>query len=194
MRRAEILGLKWSDIRDGQIYLPGERTKNGKPREIPVSRRLSEELIRLRNKRRAAEVSTASDLVFQPPRERKGFSRGVLEVVTGPMRDIRVAWETAKKKAGIAPGFRFHDLRHTFASHQKMAGVDDFTLMEIMGHSDHRMMRRYAHLTPEHKRKAIEMLPAWDAKTTGPKSVPNEGVQERGPEGQRLQAFVFAGK
>jgi integrase len=76
----------------------------------------------------------------------------------------------------IAPGFHFHDLRHTFASHQKMAGVDDYTLMEIMGHSDFTMMRRYAHLTPEHKRKAIEMLPAWEANTTGPKTVPNEGA------------------
>ena len=193
MRRAEILGLKWTDIRDGQIYLPGERTKNGKPREIPVSRRLSEELIRLRNKRKAAKVSTASDLVFQPPRERKGFRRGVLEVVAGPMRDIRVAWETAKKKAGVDPGFRFHDLRHTFASHQKMAGVDDFTLMEIMGHSDHRMMRRYAHLTPEHKRKAIEMLPEWGAKNTGPKSVPNQGAQERGPEDESGQVIEIKG-
>ena len=52
------------------------------------------------------------------------------------MRDIRVAWETAKKKAGMDPGFHFHDLRHTFASHQKMAGTDDYTLMAIMGHSE----------------------------------------------------------
>ena len=73
--------------------MPGERTKNGKPREI-------------------------------------------LQIVDGPMRDIRVAWETAKKRAGIAPGFHFHDLPHTLASHQKMAGTDDYTLMAIMEHSE----------------------------------------------------------
>ena len=66
------------------------------------------------------------------------------------MSDVRVAWETAKKKAGI----------------------DDYILMEIMGHSDHRMMRRYAHLTPEHKRKAVNSLPAWQ------KSVTNSGEDE----------------
>jgi integrase len=42
-----------------------------------------------------------------------------------------------------------------------MAGADDFTLMEIMGHSDIKMMRWYAHLTREHKRAAIARLPNW---------------------------------
>jgi hypothetical protein len=53
------------------------------------------------------------------------------------------------------------DRQHAFASHQKMAGTDDYTFMDIMGHSDHRMMRRYAHLPPEHKGKAINSLPVW---------------------------------
>lgn len=34
------------------------------------------------------------------------------------------------------PGIHFHDLRHAFASHQRMAGTDDYTLMAIMGHSE----------------------------------------------------------
>ena len=159
MRRAEILGLRWSEIRNGQIYLSGERTKNGKPREIPVSETLAEELQKLK-------TPFSAGLVFNAPRERKRVRHGILEVVTGPMSDIRVAWETAKKKAGISPDFRFHDLRHTFASHQKMAGTDDYTLMDIMGHSDHRMMKRYAHLTPEHKRKAVNSLPTWQKSVT----------------------------
>jgi hypothetical protein len=45
-------------------------------------------------------------------------------------------------------------------------------LMEIMGHSDHRMMRRDAHLTPEHKRAAISRLPNWSV--TGSKIHPVE--------------------
>ena len=56
-----------------------------------------------------------------------------------------------------------------------MAGVDDYTLMEIMGHSDFTMMKRYAHLSPQHKRKAIEMLPDWSAKNSSDKMVTNEG-------------------
>ena len=113
--------------------------------------------------------------MFQPPKERKALKRGRVELVTGPMKDIRAAWEAAKEKAGIAAGFRFHDLRHTFASHQKMAGVDDFTLMELMGHSDFSMMKRYAHLTPEHKRKAINSLPEWKANNKDGIILGNEG-------------------
>jgi integrase len=114
-----------------------------------------------------------TDLVFKAHRGRPsedGTRR--LKVLQSPVKDFRSAWETAKEKAGIDPGFHLHDLRHTFASHSKMAGVDDFTLMELLGHSDFSMMKRYAHLTPEHKRKAIEMLPKWDAKSTSPKTVP----------------------
>jgi len=48
MRKAGILGLRWREIRDGQIYLGGDRTKNGKPREIPVSDRLANELSRMK--------------------------------------------------------------------------------------------------------------------------------------------------
>ncbi len=171
MRKAEILGLRWPEIRNEMIYLPGERTKNGKPREIPMSARLADELKRLRTRRRKEEVSTASDLVFPPSRVPKASKRGKLRVV----EDIRGAWEAAKKKAGIDPGFHFHDLRHTFASHQKMAGVDDFTLMELLGHSDMKMMKRYAHLSPEHKRKAVEALPEWKAENSGDKMGTHEG-------------------
>ena len=98
---------------------------------------------------------------------------GKLQVLEGPMRDIRVAWESAKKRAGIDPGFHFHDLRHTFASHQKMAGVDDYSLKAIMGHSDPKMMRRYAHRTPEHIRAAIARLPNWGV--TGSEILSAEG-------------------
>ena len=54
MRKAKILGLRRREIRNGQIYLPGERTKNGKPREIPVSDTLAEELPRIK----AAQAGT----------------------------------------------------------------------------------------------------------------------------------------
>ena len=56
MRKAEILGLRWREIRDGQIYLGGDRTKNEKPREIPVSDRLANELTRMRAVQRGERV------------------------------------------------------------------------------------------------------------------------------------------
>ena len=56
--------------------------------------------------------------------------------------------------AGIED-FRFHDLRHTFASHLVMAGVDIRTVQELMGHKDIRMTMRYSHLSDAHLKEAV---------------------------------------
>jgi len=71
--------------------------------------------------------------------------------------NVRKAFKGAKKRAGIVD-FRFHDLRHTFASHLVMAGVDLKTIQELLGHKSFEMTLRYAHLSPEHKKAALDIL------------------------------------
>ncbi|MBU0759289.1 MAG: site-specific integrase [Candidatus Omnitrophica bacterium] len=63
-----------------------------------------------------------------------------------PFGNIRKSFFTALRKSGII-NFRFHDLRHTFASHLVMSGVDLNTVRELMGHKSLEMTLRYAHLS-----------------------------------------------
>ena len=71
--------------------------------------------------------------------------------------DVKKAFHRALRKSGIED-FRFHDLRHTFASNLVMAGESIKTVQELLGHKDIKMTMRYAHLAPDYKKKAIKVL------------------------------------
>jgi len=65
------------------------------------------------------------------------------------MERIGSAWKRSLKRAGIEK-FRFHDLRHTWASWHVMNGTTLQELMELGGWKSFEMVLRYAHLAPEH--------------------------------------------
>jgi len=140
MRRGEVLGLKWDniDLRHGFILL--DITKNGEKREIPINKTL-EALFLDKNLIRRLDIP----FVFY-------------DSLTGkPYKNVKRSFYTACKRVGIRD-FHFHDLRHTFASHLVMAGVDITTVKELLGHKDIKMTLRYAHLAPSHKVKAVDIL------------------------------------
>ena len=139
-RKSELLSLTWSkvDFRHQMVTVEAAYAKNGEPRSIPMTSRLTDTLksIRIHGDPNAS--------VF---RNSEGH----------PYRDISTAFNSAVDRAGIID-FKFHDLRHTFASRLVMRGVDLTTVKELMGHKHINMTLRYAHLAPGHKRSAIAVL------------------------------------
>lgn len=74
-----------------------------------------------------------------------------------PLTDFKKAWVALLVAAKIN-NFSFHDLRHHFASKLFMAGVDLNTVRELLDHGSLDITLRYAHLAPEHKAKAVNLI------------------------------------
>lgn len=145
LRRGELFGLKWENISASRATLTviGETAKSGKTRHIPLN---SEALAVLKQWHPAMN---ATGLIF-PSRD-------------GNQRDnVKKAWKGLLFDAKIE-AFRWHDIRHHFASKLVMASVDLNTVRELLGHANLNMTLRYAHLAPEHKRQAVERLVAREA-------------------------------
>jgi len=137
MRKGEMLKLKWRDI-DFQrniIYL--YETKNGEKREVPMNDTVKTALMKI-------SKNEDSPYIFC---NKKGL----------PYTDVRKSFFTACSKSGII-NFRFHDLRHTFASQAVMSGIDLNTVRELLGHKSLEMTLRYSHLSPDHKKRAVDLL------------------------------------
>jgi integrase len=157
MRRGEILGLKWSQIRNGFIYL--QKTKTNEAREIPVS----EDLERLFKEIRRDRQFTSEYVFTYVANEGRMKGSRPARKPRGPapnpeaIQSIKRSFQAACTRAGIED-FKFHDLRHTFASQMVMRGASLKEVQEILGHKTMAMTLRYAHLSQEHKKKAVNLL------------------------------------
>src|SRR5437879_5410171 len=132
MRIAEIFALKWSDVlyREGLMAVRS-MLKGGKIRYVPMTPELAMEIQRF-------PVVIGEDRIFPPKRG-----------ATGERQRVEGSFETVLSMAEIRD-FRFHDLRHTFASWFMMNGGDLYELAKILGHANIKMTERYAKLAKKH--------------------------------------------
>ena len=139
LRRGEVFGLTWADVdlERAMLTVRGEGAKSGQTRHVPLNVEALDVLTRWHE-------SASADLVF--PGENGAR-----------MTAVRTAWSKVLADAEIV-GFRWHDMRHTFASRLVMAGVDLNTVRELLGHADTKMTLRYAHLAPHVKVDAVARL------------------------------------
>ncbi len=141
MRQGELLKLKWEnvDLERGSITIIQSKTLRRKT--IAINEPTREALNWLQENR-------YGELLFMWPWK-------------APIGKVTV-YDAFKKACSAAKieNFRFHDLRHTFASHLVMAGVDLVTVKELLGHKTIAMTNRYTHLAQEHKAQAVAKLEA----------------------------------
>jgi integrase len=140
MRRGEILSLRWENVsfETKTLTVLFEHAKSGKTRHIPQNGEAMRTL-------QAWQADTdGNGIVFKDANGKA-------------MTDIGKGWDKLLEDAGIT-NFRFHDLRHHFASKLVMASVDLNTVRELLGHGDLAMTLRYAHLAPEQKAAAVNLI------------------------------------
>ena len=141
LRAGDLFSLEWSHINleRGQVtkVINKTRRKTVKPVTLP----LRNDAVAVLKDWRAQ--SRGGGLVFPSP-------------VTGKkIGSVKTAWRNLMAAADIQD-FRFHDLRHTFASWLVMQGASLFTVQKLMTHSSAEMTQVYAHLSDDHLRQAVE--------------------------------------
>ena len=133
LRKSNAMELDWADVDldRGMVIVNAEDAKAGQRILVPLN-------------------AQARELLAQIP-HRTG------RVFDCPVRVSPSVWKSATKQAGVE-GFRFHDLRHTWASWHAMAGTPLSVLQELGGWHSAAMVQRYAHLSPEHLAAAAERV------------------------------------
>jgi integrase len=144
IRKGALFSLEWRDVNFSEriLVLRPETDKTSKLNFIPLNDTAYDLLLRWRNQ---SENTMPNALVFSSPKTGKKLD------------NCKSAWTALLKSAEIT-NFRWHDMRHDFASQLVMSGVDLNTVRELLGHADLKMTLRYAHLAPENKMQAVKIL------------------------------------
>ena len=134
LRKANVFGLRWENVNleTGMVIVHADEAKAGERILVPLNKQ-------------------ARELLSSMPEPREGL------VFQCPVRISPTTWTNATKRAGV-PWCRFHDLRHTWASWHAMAGTPMSVLQELGGWHSAEMVRKYAHLSPEHLAAAAEKV------------------------------------
>ena len=144
LRAGEIFSLTWDmvDLKNRQVYIQASHTKTKKLYKIPLN-------------------NVAYNLLLELSKDRKphGYvftnSKGQPYSIDG--QGYRGVFKRACKRAGIT-NFRFHDLRHTFASWIAMRSKDIYAVQRLLNHSDLSMTKRYAHLTDDYLKDVVNAV------------------------------------
>ena len=145
LRWGELAALRWPDcdLQLRQLTVRGAGAKSRQTRHIPLN---------------DTSYSAIKDWAAYCQGDDEGKLDGLMfPGKVGELDNIRKSWKTLINVAGIQ-NFRWHDLRHTFASKLVQSGVDLNTVRELMGHQSISMTLRYAHLAPGNRAAAVALI------------------------------------
>ena len=129
LRSSNIRKLKWAAINGKTAYVASLSAKAKKPIGIPLN---ADALAILKQQAKAHPVYVFTDHLGR-----------------APVGSLKTCWGKATTRAGIA-GFRFHDLRHTWAAWHTLKGTPPIILKELGGWSSLAMVEKYGHINPGH--------------------------------------------
>lgn len=143
LRRSNIVDLKWQqiDMQRKVAWIYPEESKSGRAIGVALNDTACAVLKR--------QIGRHHNWVFVHTEAAKRSDGTTTPTVRKTRVDSNTAWRAALKRAGIED-FRFHDLRHTWASWLIQAGVPLSALQEMGGWESIEMVQRYAHLAPNH--------------------------------------------
>jgi integrase len=144
LRPSELLRIHSRDVSlwDSPLTLriPDSKTPSGR-REVPISRRALAVI-----RARVEQANGGYLFPFRTQDNRLDWNR--------PTVELRKAHARALRAAGIHPGFRIYDLRHTYGTRAAEAETDPLTLQRLMGHASLATTGRYVHLSKRHLAEA----------------------------------------